>query len=52
MAYATILRAAQKAADQSRFSQAAKLFYYAGRKAPNARAAYLAFEISYDLSAA
>lgn len=51
MAYATILRAAQKAADQGRFGQAATLFHRAGQKAPNARAAFLAFELSYDYAA-
>lgn len=48
MAYRTIVRAAQRAADQGRFTQAARLFHQAGRKAPNARAAFLAFEMSYD----
>jgi hypothetical protein len=52
MAYQTICRAAQAAVAQDRFLLAASLFRHAARKAPNARAAYFAFELARDYAAA
>lgn len=52
MSYPTLVRAAGKAADQGRLAQAARFFSAAGRKAPNARAAYFAFELSRDYALA
>jgi hypothetical protein len=52
MSYPTLVRAAGKAADQGRLALAARLFASAGAKAPTARAAFFAFELSRDYALA
>lgn len=52
MAYATLCRAAGRAADQGRFALAARLYHGAARRAPNARAAFFGFELARDYGAA
>ncbi len=52
MAYATLVRAAGRAADAGRFSLAARLYTGAAQRAPNARAAFFGFELARDFHAA